>query len=83
MDGWEDSWRIHGRFMAGAEGEGRGEHRFMKLMKLKIKGENYAVFYFTGKRIFFYIYDVITWGKNLKSSAYHYSGLCVYVGGGG
>ncbi len=29
------------------------------LMKEKKKGENYVVLYFTGKRFFFYIYDVI------------------------
>jgi hypothetical protein len=29
----------------------------------KKKGKNYAVFHFTGKRFFIYIYDVITWGK--------------------
>ena len=28
----------------------RGEHRFSSLMKQKIKGEKYAVFYFAGKR---------------------------------
>ena len=33
------------------------------LMKQKKKEKNYAVFYFAGKRIFFYIYDVITWEK--------------------
>jgi hypothetical protein len=34
------------------EGEGKGEHRFMKRLKLKKKGENYAVFYFAGKSFF-------------------------------
>jgi hypothetical protein len=34
----------------GAGGRGCG---FMKLMKLKIKGKNYAVFCFAGKRIVF------------------------------
>jgi len=33
-------------------------------MKQKIKGKNYAVFCFARKRkIFFYLYDVITWEK--------------------
>jgi hypothetical protein len=41
----------------------RGVYRFSSLVKQKIKGENYAVFCFAGKRIFFYIYDVITWEK--------------------
>jgi len=42
-------------------------------MKQKIKGKKYAVFYFTGKRIFFFnICDVITWGKRKKSPANHY-----------
>jgi hypothetical protein len=40
----------------------RGVYRFSSLMKKKINVKNYAVFYFTGKRIFFfYIYDLITW----------------------
>ena len=37
----------------------RGEHRVMKLLKgyeAYEKGENYAVFYFAGKRIFLYIF---------------------------
>jgi hypothetical protein len=41
----------------------RGEYRFSSLMKLKKRGENYALFYFAEKRFFFDIYDVITWGK--------------------
>ena len=36
------------------------ERVFMKLMKFKKRGENYAVFYFAGKRrIFFSFYKVI------------------------
>jgi hypothetical protein len=31
----------------------RGEYRFSSLVTQKIKGKNYAAFYFTGKRIFF------------------------------
>jgi hypothetical protein len=31
----------------------RGGCGFSSLMKLKRKGKNYAVFYFTGKRFFF------------------------------
>jgi hypothetical protein len=34
----------------------RGVYRFSSLMEKKIKGENYAVFYFTGKRFFIYIF---------------------------
>ena len=42
------------------EGEGggrgaKGEYRFSPLVKLK-KEENYAVFYFAGKRIFLYVF---------------------------
>ncbi len=37
-------------------------------MKQKIKGKNYAVFCFAGIRIFFYIYDVITWGEKNKKA---------------
>jgi hypothetical protein len=39
----------------------------MKLTKLKKKGKNYAVFYFTGKRFFFNIYDVIVKQKIKKT----------------
>jgi hypothetical protein len=41
----------------------RGVYRFSSLVKQKIKAKNYAVFYFAGKRFFFYIYDMITWEK--------------------
>jgi hypothetical protein len=30
------------------------------MIEVKKKGKNYAVFYFTGKRFFFYIYEVFT-----------------------
>jgi hypothetical protein len=60
VEGWVDGW---------AEREGKGGYRFMKLVKYKIKEKNYAVFYFAGKRIFFYVCDVITWEKQKKSSA--------------
>jgi hypothetical protein len=33
----------------------RGMYRFSSLMKKKIKGKNYAVFYFTGKRILLFM----------------------------
>jgi hypothetical protein len=46
----------------------------MKLMKQKKKGRNCAVFCFAGKRIFFYIYDVITWEKIHKRSIYYFCG---------
>jgi hypothetical protein len=39
-------------------------------MKQKTKGKNCAVFYFAGKIFFYiYIYEVITWEKEKKSSA--------------
>jgi hypothetical protein len=42
----------------------RGVYRFSSLVKQKKKAKNYAVFCFAGKRkLFFYIYDVITWEK--------------------
>jgi hypothetical protein len=60
-------------FARGGEGVGRWGYVFSSLMKQKIKGKKYAVFYFTGKRIFFFnICDVITWGKRKKSPANHY-----------
>jgi hypothetical protein len=60
----------------------RGVYRFSSLVKQKIKGENYAVFCFAGKRkvFFIYFYDVITWGKK-KSSANHYSPADAGCGG--
>jgi hypothetical protein len=39
--------------MGGRKERARREHRFMKLMKYKIKWENYSVLYFAGKRFFF------------------------------
>jgi hypothetical protein len=51
VDRWAEGW-IYG-----------GVYRFSSLVKQKIKGENYAVFCFAGKRFFFYIYDLITWEK--------------------
>ncbi len=72
MGGWVNGW------MGGWVGEvwaserARGEHRFMKLMKEK-KGENYSAFYFAGKRkIFFYVYQVFTWEKKIKSADTYY-----------
>jgi hypothetical protein len=47
-----------GGWMGGGMGGGRGRG-FSSLMKQNKKGRNYAVFYFTGKRFFFYIYAVI------------------------
>ena len=37
----------------GLSSRDKGEHRVMKLMKLKKKRKNYAVFYLAGKIIFF------------------------------
>jgi len=56
-----------------ARGEGQGGGIGLALLWSKKKGGNYALFYFTGKRFFFNIYDVITWEKQKKSSANHYS----------
>ena len=45
--------------MGGGMGGGmdiRGGCGFSSLMKLKKKGKNYAVFYFTGRRKIFFIY---------------------------
>jgi hypothetical protein len=56
----------------GARGKTRGEFRFMKLMKKKKVGGNYAVFYFTGKDFFFNIHDVITsLGKGKSAGTYY------------
>jgi len=42
--------------------------------EVKKRGENYAVFYFAGKRIFFfYIYEVFTWENLKKRTTFHYS----------
>jgi hypothetical protein len=52
----------------------RGEYGFSSLLKQNKKGKNFAVFCFAGKRkIFLFIYEVITWGKRKKSSANYYS----------
>jgi len=50
-----------------AQGEG-----LVKLMKRKMKGKKCAVFYFAGKRIFLYIYEVITWEKIPKRASIYY-----------
>jgi hypothetical protein len=39
--------------VGGRRERARGEYRFMKLMKYKKKGENYALFYFAGKCFIF------------------------------
>jgi hypothetical protein len=46
----------------GKEGWAEGGCGFNSLIKQKIKGKNCAVIYIAGKR-FFFIYEVITWGK--------------------
>ena len=51
---WADRW---------AESEDKGEYRFSSLVRFKKKEKIYALFYFAGKRFFFYIYDAITWEK--------------------
>jgi hypothetical protein len=51
----------------------RGVYRFSSLVKQKIKGKNYAVFFFVG--FFFYIYDVIVKQFFYKRSTNHYSSL--------
>ena len=43
-------------FARAGERETRGKYRFMKLMKLKKGGGDYAVFYFAGKRKIFFLY---------------------------
>jgi len=50
----------------------RGGYRLSSLVKQNKKAKICAVFCFAGKRIFFYIYDVITSRKKKKRSAYHY-----------
>jgi len=57
LNGWVDGW------MGGRRDGHQGGVKGQLLMKLKKKEKNYAVFYFAGKRFFFYIYDVITWEK--------------------
>jgi len=44
---------------------------FSSLLKQKIKAKNCAVFCFAGKRkIFLFIYEVITWEKRKKKLCY-------------
>jgi len=61
----------------GKEGWVEGGCGFSSLMKQKIEGKNCAVFCFAGKRLFF-IYEVITWGKNLERPSNYY--LCAVAG---
>ncbi len=42
-------------------------------MKQKQQGKKYVVFYFTGERIFYFIYETIVKQKKEKRSANHYS----------
>jgi hypothetical protein len=67
-NGWMGGWVGREMMMKKV----RGVYGFSSLMKQKKKAKNYAVFCFAGKRIFLYIYDVITWEKIKKSSAIHY-----------
>ena len=64
---WVDGW------MGGQREKVRGVYGFSSLMKQKIKAKNYAVFYFAGKRFFFYFYDVITSRGKEKSFSLYYS----------
>jgi hypothetical protein len=49
----------------------RGSMGFSSLLKQKIKAKNCAVFCFAGKRkIFLFIYEVITWEKRKKKLCY-------------
>jgi hypothetical protein len=51
----------------------RGVYRFSSLVKQKIKGKNYAVFCFAGKKkLLFYIYAVIVKQIFYKRSTNHY-----------
>ena len=50
----------------------RGEYMFSSLMKQKKRGGNCAVFCFAGKRIFFFIYDVIVKQKKAERSRHYY-----------
>jgi len=54
---------------------------FSSLMKQKIKGKNCAVFYFAGKRIFFfYNHDVITWEIFYKLFSNYYRAMSRWKG---
>ena len=54
-------------------GERKGEYRYSSLVKLKKRGENYAVFYFAAKRFCFYIYEVFTSPEKEKRPRLYYS----------
>ena len=59
--------------MGGRREKVRGVYRFMKLMKLKKKLKNYAVFCFAGFFVLkFFCYEVIVKQKNYKRSSNHY-----------
>ena len=60
--------------MGGWDGFRDGRRNgFSSLLKLNKKGKNCAVFCFAGKRIFFFIYDVIVKQFFYKRSTNHYS----------
>jgi hypothetical protein len=57
MGGWRDGWAVCEVWVdRWVEGEGKGGVKGPLLMKKKKGGGNYAVFYFTGERIFFFTF---------------------------
>ncbi len=50
----------------------RGEYKFSSLMKQKKRGGKLRCLLLCWKKIFFYIYDVITWEKRKKSIRLYY-----------
>jgi hypothetical protein len=60
VEGWAEGWAVR----EGGEVRTRGGYKFVKLMKLKKKEKNYAVFYFAGKRFFFILMmSLLHWEK--------------------
>ena len=73
-EGWVGGWvdgGMGGR-MGGRRARTRGECRFSSLVRQKKKRKS-TLSYFTGKRSFFYIYEVFTLEFFEKRPANHYS----------
>ena len=69
MGGWSLTLQslkaLGGGFEGGGE-RGRGGYRVVKLMKQKKGGGEIRCLFLRRKMIFFYISDVMTWGKKRK-----------------
>jgi hypothetical protein len=70
---WVEGWAAEGWGVSKWRERARGEHRFMKLMKYKIKGKISDVFHFAGKRFFINIFMKSLHGEKWKKKALIYT----------